>query len=78
MADINISKSEAVAITESKSLQVFGKGASTVTIFADKYGGTAVYTPLKTPMSGPITITLTSTATETQDRTFTVYIYYEE
>lgn len=70
-----------LAITDKNGGTVFSRASITknvtTEIWADKYGGTAEYSPLETPMAGPITVTITSVGNEAADRTFVVYVYFE-
>lgn len=80
MADINITKSEAVGVAGTLSgLDILGKLlAAMQSIWSDKYGGSVEYRPLKTPANGPLTVTVTTASAEAGSRDFTVYVYYEE
>lgn len=80
MADINISKSEAITVTGSiGDIDLLGELTAAVqNIWADKYGGSAEYRPLHTPLNGPVTITITSPSAEEEARNFTVFVYYEQ
>lgn len=68
-------------ITDEHGATVFTRASiaknATTTIWSDKYGGNAEYSPLDTPLMGPLTLTLTSVGNEVADRSFSVYIYYE-
>jgi hypothetical protein len=71
-----------VAITDKHGITVFTRGtlaeSSTTTIWADKYGGTAEYQPLCTPIAGPVTVTITASAEQNDAAVaFIVYLYFE-
>lgn len=69
------------AITDEHGATVFTRASITknvtTTIWSDKYGGNAEYSPLDTPLMGPLTLTLTSVGNEAADRSYSIYIYYE-
>lgn len=70
-----------IAITDKHGMTVYSKASlahsSTVTNWADLYGGSTAVHPLEIPMAGPVDVTITTSKAQNNSYVAcTVYLYY--